>query len=186
MTAYEVLLTVSARLAALQLCLCFGNITPLDWRNIQLNGLASTGPAGEYLNFLQEIRKKLRKLFPNNNDLTQFTSDLLSLHSKKQYRRIICALDEANVLVDKYPNTFLSSTNTLDRPLWRVVGSTLANFYSLDLIIAGTAISLKSKEIIFSATAKLGHDAGRKLIIHTSFRFSVLFDERLIMLFQGG
>ena len=38
---YEVLLVIAGRLVALSLCLSSGKVTcPLDWRDLQLNGLA--------------------------------------------------------------------------------------------------------------------------------------------------
>lgn len=43
MCRYEVLLVIAARLIALLLCLSNGVVTsPLDWRDLQLNGLAET------------------------------------------------------------------------------------------------------------------------------------------------
>ena len=125
--------------------------TPADWLYLQLNGVLSRN----YATTVGVIREALRSsVYP----VGQILQDLLSLWMKVCPQRLILAMDEANVLVSLYPNTFKPATNpnSIDRPLWTCLARHVAPDSQPDfaLIIAGTAIGLRSLSTIITAVAK--------------------------------
>jgi hypothetical protein len=54
-------------------------------------------------------------------------------------------------------------------------GSTLASLFMSALVVASTAIRIRDSQLIFSATAKAGTDAGQQLLTQTKFRYCFFF-----------
>lgn len=167
--AYEVLLTFIARTVVLEYYLAVGLITgPTEWRNFQLNGVATE----HYELYLLPIREYLRYKFPSYEQLKRFSKLLCKLHHLKHRERLVVAVDEANMLIQMHPDTFLDHEKTFppNRPLWSLVGSTLAELLSVAMLIAGTRIRLRDEKILMTSSCKFGYSAGQILITRVNFR----------------
>jgi hypothetical protein len=162
--------TFAARLIVLQLYLAmYGTqeFSPVNWRDVQLNGLSST----YYGETLSPVRNYFLQL--DHDALLGVLRGVLEFHHKKIGRRIVGAFDEANIWIERFP-LFRSPNDPLgpaNRPVWYNIGSTFANFASLAMLIAGTRIRLRDRRILDSSTGKVGEEAGRMLIIHAGDEF---------------
>jgi len=154
--------TFIARLIALQLLIAVHNITPTDWRDLQLNGLCSSN----YGSFLHLIQLNL-----SNHPLDDIMVQLLTFHHIKHAKRMLVAFDEANIWLEQFK--YFKSINDGEagqpnRPIWYAIAPKFFETASLAMIIAGTRIRLKHRKILISAVGKLH---GRNVVIHASDEF---------------
>jgi hypothetical protein len=160
-------LVCTSRVIALLLLLCQSIVkSPVDWRNLQLNGLSKEI---EYVLFLGQIHNYLRRCFPQTENIHEVLKRVSMEFYASTKERLCVAIDEANVLVESHVNIFRSRRDpSLPRPLWTLVGATLSEFNSIALFLAGTTIGLGDQDILHSA--KAGVDAGRRMTLQTNFR----------------
>lgn len=174
---YEVFLTFAARVIAMMLYLSTGRMTtPRQWRDVQLNGIFGS----HYMRFMKLIRRNIRKTH-SLSQLKEITKIMLLLHLSKTGERLLVIVDEAQFYITKYENMFVSTDTIVsnyttfqipDKSLWTKFAATISSLYSIALIIASTSIRMRDHRLIWSATAKIGVDAGQRLNTRTNFRFN--------------
>jgi len=117
---------------------------------MQLNGFISDS--------CSVVVDPLRKFLREHGPAAAHLQDLLALFWRSEKSRLVLALDEANVLVAKYPNTFqlISDPTFVDRPLFTVLAHQVSPKLqpSLALVIAGTAVGLRDRDVLLTAVAK--------------------------------
>ena len=160
----------------------YPSLSPEDWRNLQLDGLTSSS----------EIQLLYDYIFTKEASYFKFQIiELLNILKKLgPTREIIVALDEANVLIEKYPNTYDNSKGEKKRSLFRpgnkikkknILFYILIKYYSqvvssfglfnIHVIIAGTYLSLNDEDSIQSSAMKTStSNESRKYDKFTTFR----------------
>jgi len=146
-----------------------GTMSPKDWLYLQLGGsLTSSG----YHELLEVVRKYLQLSYPTKKALFDFTELITTFYWQKEHKRVVVAIDEANILIEKYPSTFsrpFETPKTATSPLWYLFGGTLTGLFGVALVVAGTRIRLQDTSAIYP-TVKRRTAAGQSLQVHINFR----------------
>ncbi len=129
-----------------------GGLSAEQWRNIQLDGLATSN----YKHFLLEVSTVLRYQYPELNAIRKYTEDLGELHWYAHGSRMICCVDEANILMGEETDMFVDADGNMppSRPLFYAVAGALSALKWLQLVFAGTHIGLKDQKIFKSGTMR--------------------------------
>ena len=136
---------------------------PEDFLRFQLNGSNLFESSENIRNFI---------LQQENMDLGLFTQEILSAFSIiNGGKKLLCCIDEGNILLSMHENTF-SSTKNLEHGCRLLSSFVIRQYSSLNLafILAGTGIRLRDTSAVSSAVAKIGESAGQTLKVHTNFR----------------
>jgi len=133
--SYQIYLTIAARGIGLLLYHFNNEITPEQWLYCQLNGLFFR----YYDDFIKKIRHLLTSRIKNPIKMEEFCITLIQQISNYFSQRFVIAMDEANILLDQFPNTFKSSHPDLKRPLFSFVVDRILHLNPM-LVVAGTRL----------------------------------------------